>query len=451
WIKERLQAIGVKSINNVVDITNFILHELGQPLHAFDADKVKGREIIVQTKPAGTEFLALDSTVYKLHAEDLMICDGNGDPMCIGGVYGGLNSGVTDMTTSIFLESAHFNAGWVRRTSMRHNLRTEAAKRFEKGSDPNLTLKALARATDLLAQYADGIVASQVFDEYPNPIHPARVNLSLSTIIEKTGVPFTMERIEFILEALGIAYEKDGKGNWTVSIPTNKPDVTRDVDVIEEILRIHGFHNVALPSKMHTSVAIEAKDNPHRYRRLIGQYLADHGFLECMNMSLTQPGYYKHLLWTDPDQWVTIHNTSNESLNLLRPDMIIPTLEMIQRNVNRKQEDLRFFEFGKTYSHQNGNPEEVEHLVISMTGKENAASWLNPTPRSVDYFSIKEMVSSLLRRFGVQYANVSPIENQNGLSFGVEYFEGEVSIVRMGVVDPELASRFDLRQPVYVA
>jgi len=451
WMQQRLQAIGVKSINNVVDITNFVLHEMGQPLHAFDAEKIKGQEIIVQTKQAGTEFLALDNQVYKLHAEDLMICDGDGAPMCIGGVYGGLNSGVSDSTTSIFLEAAHFNAGSVRRSSMRHNLRTEAAKRFEKGSDPNITMKALARAVDLLSQYAGGQVASLLFDIYPSPISPAQVTLSLATLNEKTGVQFSINRVEKILDALQMKFQKGSDNQWEISVPTNKPDVTRDVDVIEEILRIHGFINVALPQKMHTSVAIEAKDNPHRYRTIIGNFLAANGYLECMNMSLTSPAYYKDIAWTDSKNWVTIHNTSNESLNLMRPEMIIPTLETIRRNVSRKQDNLKLFEFGKSYGQRKDQPFENEHLILAVTGKQNAASWLSPSPRVLDYFSLKEMVLALFQRLGVRYNRIENVSDKEGYAFGLDYFEGDVHLVRMGCVDAGLTTSFDIRQPVFIA
>lgn len=451
WIQQRLQAIGIKTINNVVDITNFILHEMGQPLHAFDADQIHGKEIIVETKRSGTPFLALDNQVYQLHEEDLMICDGAGSPMCIGGVYGGLNSGVKDTTTSIFLEAAHFNAGWVRRTSMRHNLRTEAARRFEKGSDPNITTQALARAADLMMQYAGAVVASDVYDIYPNPISPAQVQLNLVTLNEKTGVRFNPLQVEKLLDALRMEYEKKGNDAWIVAVPTNKADVLREVDVIEELLRIYGFINVELPQKMHTSVAIEARDNPHKFRRLLGQFLASNGFLECMNMSLTQPGYYKGIEWTDSRQWVTIHNTSNESLNLLRPEMIIPTLETIRRNVNRKQEDLRLFEFGKSYLQKKELPEEEEHLVIAMTGNQSPASWLNGSPKQVDYFSLKAAVLSLFQRLGIHPDRVEPLSPDQGFEFGVEYYQGEVRIGRMGCVSMSVADRFDIRQPVYLA
>jgi len=451
WMKTRLQAIGVKSINNVVDITNFVLHEIGQPLHAFDADKIEGHEIIVETKPAGTPFLALDSQSYTLHADDLMICDGDGYPMCIGGVYGGLNSGVSENTKTIFLEAAHFNAGSVRRSSMRHNLRTEAARRFEKGSDPNITLRALARAIDLISSLAGGTVASEVFDIYPQPVLPVRVNLTLKTLSEKTGVAFTSSQVEKVLEALNMPYESKDGSAWSVSVPTNKADVLREIDVIEEILRVFGFSNVPLPSRMHTSIAIEPRYNAHKLRRLIGHFLASKGFLETMNMSLTQPAYYKGIDWTDSRHWVTIHNTSNESLNLLRPEMIIPTLETVKRNVNRKQEDLRLFEFGKSYRQENELPQESEHLVITMTGQVEPSSWQTGGGRRVDFFSIKAVVHSLLLRLGIKNWNVESFTNSSGMEFGLNYSVGNHAFLRFGKISGELSSRFDVRQEVYAA
>lgn len=451
WIKQRLQAIGVKSINNIVDITNFILHEMGQPLHAFDADKITGQEIIVDTKPAGTPFLALDNHSYTLHAEDLMICDGQGTPMCIGGVYGGLHSGVSEGTTTIFLESAHFNAGSVRRSSMRHNLRTEAARRFEKGSDPNITLKALARAVDLISSLAGGKVASEVFDLYPQPVLPAKISLTLKTLSAKTGVDFQAAQVEKVLDALQMPFEKkDGQG-WTVAVPTNKADVLREIDVIEEVLRVYGFANVPLPSRMHTSIAIEPRYNPHKLRRLIGNFLASKGFLEAMNMSLTQPAYYNNIAWTDSRQWVTIHNTSNESLNLLRPEMLIPTLETVKRNVNRKQEDLRLFEFGKSYGQARELPHETEHLVVTMTGQQHPSGWQTGTAREIDFFSIKALIHSLLLRLGIKSWQTGSLVDAYGLAYGFSYSVGPVQFLRFGKVSGELCNRFDIRQDVFFA
>lgn len=451
WIRTRLQAIGVKSINNVVDITNFVLHEMGQPLHAFDADKIDGSEIIVQTLPAKTPFLALDGLTYKLHEEDLMICDSKGSPMCIGGVYGGLNSGVTESTNTIFLEAAHFNAGAVRRTSMRHNLRTDAAKRFEKGSDPNVTIKALSRAVDLIAAYADGIVSSEVFDLYPVVIEPKTISLSLETLNQKTGIEFKPDQLEKVLEALNMPFKALDNGQWEVDVPTNKSDVLREIDVIEEVLRVYGFANVPLPSRMYTSIAIEPRDAPHQIRRLIGQFLAANGFLEAMNMSLTQPTYYEGIEWSDSSQWATIHNTSNESQNLLRPEMLIPTMETVKRNVHRQQDNLRLFEFGKSYRQEQEIPKETEHLVITMTGQESPSSWITGAGRQMDIFSLKAMVHTLLHRLGVKKWKSQTFTDDKGFDFGLTYQVGPLSFVRFGKIGNQLCNKFDVAQEVFVA
>ncbi len=451
WMQQRLQSIGVKTINNVVDITNFILHEMGQPLHAFDADKISGKEIIVETKSSGTPFLALDGQTYSLYHEDLMICDGQGNPMCIGGVYGGLSSGVTNDTKTIFLEAAHFNAGWVRRTSMRHNLRTEAARRFEKGSDPNITVKALARASQLLTELAGGKISSAIYDIYPSPIQPAQVTLHFATLNAKTGVSFKAEEIMKIVRALNMEVIEKGDHKIVLSIPTNKADVTREIDVIEEILRIYGFTNVPLPGKMNTSVAIESKFAPHKMRRTIGQLLAFRGFLEMMNMSLTQPSYYRTVENADRNDWVTIHNTSNESLNLMRPEMIIPTLETVMRNVNRQQDNLRLFEFGNSYKNNNGTPSETEHLVMTMTGKQTSDHWMIGNGKPVDFYSLKTEVNALLIRLGIVDLTSSVFEKRDGFEFGLELKSGITLIGRIGRIAKSLLDQFDITQPVYLA
>ena len=451
WIQKRLQSIGIKTINNIVDITNFVLHEMGQPLHAFDADKITGGGIIVETKPSGTTFLALDGQNYNLYHEDLMICDASGNPMCIAGVYGGLNSGVSESTKTIFLESAHFTAGWVRRTSMRHNLRTEAARRFEKGSDPNITLKALGRACDLISKYGGGVAASEIVDVYPVPIYPVEVGLQFARLNSITGLSMSSSEVIRILQALNMSIVEAGDHKLTISVPTNKADVLREIDVIEEILRIYGFSNVPLPGKMQTTVAIESRFAPHRIRRLIGQYLASRGFLEAMNMSLTQPAYYKTYTQDDRDQWITIHNTSNESLNLMRPEMMMPMLETVKRNINRKQSNIRLFEFGKSYRHVEEEPSETEHLVIVMSGHQHADHWQSGNAKPVDFFTLKSEVEALLHRLGIHQWHAKDIEQTTSFDFGLEYKSGALSIVSFGAVSKSRLDQFDIDQALWMA
>lgn len=451
WMQKRLQSIGVKTINNIVDITNFVLHEMGQPLHAFDAEKINGSKVIVETKPAGTPFLALDGESYTLYQEDLMICDGNGNPMCIAGVYGGLNSGVTASTKTIFLESAHFNAGWVRRTSMRHNLRTEAARRFEKGSDPNITLKALFRACDLISQIAGGTIVSQVVDVYPQPILPARVTLRPSRLNAITGIHFQEERVLKILNALKMEIVSKDPDRIVVEVPTNKADVLREIDVIEEILRIYGFSKVPHPGKMQTSVVVESRHALHRMRRLVGQFLAARGFLEAMNMSLTHPSYYKLDGSAGRKEWISIHNTSNESLNLLRPEMIAPTLETVARNLNRRQEDIRMFEFGNTYRQENGVPTETEHLVLTLTGKRQADHWHGGSGVMIDFFLLKSESEALLQRLGVEDFHAKPFESRSPFGYGLQYMIGGTELGSIGSVSDEWLDAFNISQPVFIA
>lgn len=451
WMQKRLQSIGIRTINNIVDITNFVLHEMGQPLHAFDADKISGNEIKVEAKPSGTPFLALDGQTYPLYHEDLIICDANGDPMCIGGVYGGLNSGVTESTKTIFLESAHFNAGWVRRTSMRHNLRTEAARRFEKGSDPAITVKALARAADLIAQFANGRIASEIFDVYPDPIKAAQVTLNFAHLNSITGISFSATDVYKILDALHMEIVEKHDHKVILNVPTNKADVLREIDVIEEILRIYGFSNVPLPGKMNTSVAITARLSPHHMRKLLGQFLSSRGFLEAMNMSLTQPAFYKSVDSFDREEWVTIHNTSNESLNLMRPEMIMPVLETVKRNINRKQSNLRIFESGKAYRQSGSLPGEYEHLILCMTGQINPDHWQSKVSRNIDFFTLKSEVEALLHRSGVQNWHIKNIGQAEEFGYGIEYKSQTTSIGRVGSVSEKWLSQFDIRQSVFIA
>lgn len=451
WIKTRLQAIGVKSINNIVDITNFVLHEMGQPLHAFDAANIQQNTVIIKSLPEGTPFRTLDGSEIKLSGEDLMICDGNENPLCMGGVYGGLNSGVTQNTTRVFLEAAYFDAVSIRKSSFRHNLRTEAAKRFEKGGDPLIVLKALNRAVDLILTIAGGKVASQIFDEYPVPVTPRIVKVSLNSVRNKTGVPFTTKEITLLFESLRMPFEVISDNEWSVAIPTNKPDVTREVDVIEELLRVYGFDRIPAPEARPAAIAVESKFAPHRIRKIIGQHLASSGYVEAMNLSLTQPGYYDKVKVADPATFITIHNTSNESLNLMRPEMIIPTLDTVRRNVFRKQEDLRMFEFGKAYTQKDGSPSEKEYLVIAQTGKPFHENWITGNPSSADYFSLKGVVENLLLRIGVRGGNWMPFGNEPAFDFGTYYQLGDLTLATIGRIAGKLLNTFSLKQDVYVA
>ncbi|MBC7775898.1 MAG: phenylalanine--tRNA ligase subunit beta, partial [Phycisphaerae bacterium] len=373
WLKNRLLAVGQRPINNVVDVTNYVRIELGQPLHAFDLEKIKGDKILVKTLPEGSTFKTLDEVDRKLLAEDLMICDGESTPMCIGGVFGGHASGVSNATTAIFLESAFFNPKWIRRSMLRHGLRTDAAWSFEKGVDPNGCVRALERAVALILELADGEIASGLVDHYPNPVVPARVACAFDRINALIGENLSKERIKKILSALEIGIENETAAGFTAIVPTNKPDVTREADIVEEILRVHGLDAVPIPTQIRSSMEIQARPNPDAVRNFAADFLAANGFNECMGLALSNSAYYlgdSAALPFEKEQLVFIHNSANQGLDCLRPSMLFSGLEAIQRNQNRQNADLRLFEFGKTYQRSSSF---APSSVKTLAGKEATA------------------------------------------------------------------------------
>jgi phenylalanyl-tRNA synthetase beta chain len=452
WLKARLNAVGVRPINNVVDITNFVLHELGQPLHAFDLDEVKGKKIIVETLPAKTKFHSLDEVERELHEEDLMICDGEGSPMCIGGVFGGITSGVKDSTTTIFLESAHFDPEFIRRTSMRHNLRTDAAKVYEKGSDPNITVFALKRAVLLLEELAGGVVSSEIIDIYPEVKAPARIKVRYQRVNELIGVDIPADKVHGILEAMGMAILENDDKAFTVEVPTNKSDVLREVDMIEEILRIYGFNNVPIPSKVTTSMAIAPSPSPSEIRNKIGDLLAAQGFNEMMALSLSESRYYQTEETLVPaEELVYINNTSNVHLDIMRPHMVYSGLEAILRNQNRQESDLRLFEFGRTYRKEDEGFEEINRLTLFMTGRRQAESWLADDQAMVSYYGLKAYVDSILTRLGVQGFQQEEVSEKGVIVYGTRYFRGPKELVRFGRLQGSLLKGMDIKGEVFYA
>ncbi|MCB0643649.1 MAG: phenylalanine--tRNA ligase subunit beta, partial [Phaeodactylibacter sp.] len=389
WLKQRLQAVGVRPINNVVDITNYVLHEFGQPLHAFDLDQVTGQEIIVKTLPSKTKFQSLDEIERELSDEDLMICNGQSEGMCIGGVFGGLKSGVTDGTTAIFLESAHFNPGWIRRTSMRHNLRTDAAKVFEKGSDPEVVIPALKRAAALMVELAGGEIASGITDIYPNPIEPKQIQVAYEYVQRLIGIAIPEAEIRAILEAMHMDIVQSDPKTFTVAVPTNKFDVLRPADVVEEILRIYGLNKVPIPAQIRTSVNVAPHPSPRKVRDTIGDALNGMGFSEIMAVSLTESRYFRDVLPLDATSLVYINNTSTVQLDVMRPTMLFSGLEAIVHNQNRQQADLRLFEFGRTYLTVEDGHKETQHLSLFLTGKLQSESWLTEAQPDADYYALK--------------------------------------------------------------
>ncbi len=450
WLKNRLNAIGVRPINNIVDITNFVLHEFGQPLHAFDQDKIKGRKIVVKTLPENTPFLSLDEVERKLSAEDLMICDGESNGMCIGGVFGGISSGVTDQTENIFLESAHFNARWIRRSSTRHLLRTDAAMCFEKGSDPNVSVLALKRAALLIQELAGGTIASEIVDIYPNKVEPNEVEVSYKNVSRLIGVDIPAEEVHAILEAMEMEIVSKNDSHFTVAVPTNKVDVTREADVIEEILRIYGFDRVPVSDQIRSAVIISDKPDRQDMRNEAAALLSARGYNEIMALSLTQSKYFEEVYPIPNEQLVFVNNTSNIHLDVMRPHMMIGGLEAVLHNQNRQNADLKLYEYGKTYIKAGDDFKEQEHLSIWLSGQQYAENWLNTEKKEVNYYSIKLMVNQLLQRFGLTKLQQTALKD-GIFTYGMRLHRGEQTIVEFGKLKSTILKKIGIKKDVYYA
>ncbi|MEM9023516.1 MAG: phenylalanine--tRNA ligase subunit beta, partial [Bacteroidota bacterium] len=401
WLQQRLTAIGLKPINNVVDVTNFVLHEFGQPLHAFDADQIVGDKVIVRKLPQDTAFVTLDEVERKLADQDLMICNAEGG-MCIAGVFGGLRSGVTDQTTAIFLESAYFNPVSVRKTAKRHGLNTDASFRFERGVDPANTVLALQRAAQLILETAGGTIASPVIDHYPQPVKDFQVTFRYAQCDRLAGQVIERETIRKILEALEITITSASDTALELRVPAFKVDVQREVDVIEEVLRIYGFNRIALPDKLHTSVSHRAQPDGERLLAITSEYLAANGFREILANSLTRSAYYRESALVAEETLVELSNPLSSELDVLRPAMVFSGLEAIAYNRNRKQEDLRFFELGATY-HRTGSEgyREERCLSLYLTGRQQPEHW-RTKDAATDFFHLRGFVDGLLERLGVR-------------------------------------------------
>ncbi len=450
WLKTRLLSIGVRPISNVVDITNFVLHELGQPLHAFDADQIKGKKIIVKNLPAGTKFQSLDEVERKLIATDLMICDGESNGMCIAGVFGGIKSGVTDGTTNIFLEAAHFNAKTTRRTSFHHDLRTDAAKVFEKGSDPNITVYALKRAAQLIKELAGGQIASEIVDIYPTEIKRAEIKVAYRNVERLIGVSIPKTEIRAILESMEMEILEDGEESFVVAVPTNKADVTREADLIEEILRIYGFNKVPIPTQVKNSVVATKRPSPQELRNTLGDYLSANGFNEMMAVSLSKSSYSKEILPVPEEELVYVNNTSNVTLDVMRPTMLFSGLEAILHNQNRRSADLKLFESGKTYKKTADGFKESQHLSLFLTGQKASESWHNTKQAATDFYTLKAYVNNVLARLGVTGFQEDSLKDDI-FAVGYKYFRGQQVVAKFGKVQKKIAKAMGIKSDVYYA
>ena len=447
WLKNRLLSIGINPINNIVDITNYVLHETGQPLHAFDANKIDGNTIIVKTAKSKSKFITLDESERELSVEDLMICNEN-EPMCIAGVFGGLKSGVNENTTTIFLESAYFNPISIRKTAKRHILSTDASFRYERGCDPNITVYALKRAAILIKEICNGKITSDIIDFYPKPIENVNVNFSFDSLNKIAGEKINKDLVKKILKNLEINIIEDSADSLILSIPTYRVDVTREIDVIEEVLRIYGFNTIALPDKLSTSITISNSIDSYKLKKVLSNLLASNGFNEIMNNSLTKSSYNKFIEEFKDENNVNILNPLSSDLNIMRRTLLFSALESVEYNNNRKNSNLKFFEFGKSYQIFD-KYEENQHLYLTITGNKYEENW-NVKNEKVDFFFIKEMVHTILSRLGLNKYKVKEV-NTNGLSRGLMYSVKKKPLVYFGNVDSNILKSYKIRNSVFIA
>ncbi len=452
WLKKLLRAIGVKPINNVVDITNFVLNEMGQPLHAFDANKIEGKKVVVRTLDEGQPFVTLDGVSRKLSKEDLMICNATSEGLCIAGVYGGMGSGVTESTTNIFLESACFQARSIRKTSTRHNLRTDAAKIYEKGSDPNITVFAIKRAAALIKELAGGAISNQMVDVYPKEVKPAEVRLYYNNVNKLIGTDIDEDDIHTILQAMEMEITPLDNESILVKVPTNKSDVLREVDLIEEIIRIYGLNRVPVPAQIRSTISYTEKPDKHKTKEIIGDFLASSGYNEMMGLSLIESKYYAGQDIVDEKEFIFINNTSNIYLDIMRPDMLISGLVSVAYNLNRQQNNLSVFEFGKTYRKSSkGGYIEREMITIFLTGKRQEESWLTDGKADKTFYDIKYSVTSVLQRAGITGYQTEEVEDQTRFAYGLKVIKDQMVIAELGEVKKSVCQKTAIKSTVFFA
>ncbi|MHA7863106.1 phenylalanine--tRNA ligase subunit beta [Flagellimonas marinaquae] len=443
WLKNRLKAIGLAPINNVVDVTNYVLHELGQPLHAFDASKIKGNKVEVKTLPSGTKFTTLDEVERELHEDDLMICDAE-KPMCIAGVFGGIHSGVTEHTTSIFLESAYFDPVSIRKTAKRHGLNTDASFRFERGIDINLTKYALKRAALLIREIAGGYITSEIVDLFPKKPQERQVFLTFNKINSLIGQEIPRDTIKSILSSLEIRINNVTESGLGLTIPMYRVDVTREVDVIEEILRVYGYNNIDFKEKLNASIAKTSRFENYRIQDIVGNLLASKGFYEIMTNSLVA-----NTMSSEEDGAVQMLNPLSSDLSVLRTSMLHSGLQTVSYNHNRQKTDLKLFEFGKTYHKVDGAYQENQHLAIFVSGDRTQSSWAVAAKKS-EFFYLKGIVENVFERLGIRDLDTQPLSNP-GYSEGISYTKNDTVLVSLGLVSKAALKQFDIKQEVFYA
>lgn len=456
WLQRRLLSIGMNPKNNVVDITNFVLHETGQPLHAFDAGKIKGGRIVVRTCAEGEPFVTLDGVERKLSASDLMICNAE-EPMCIAGVFGGLDAGVTDSTTEIFIESAYFNPVWVRKTARRHGLNTDSSFRFERGIDPDMTPYALRRVALLVRELAGGEISSPVTDIYPVRIEPFRFEVSYERVRRLIGKAIPDQTIRQIILALDVAIEKEQDGTLVVAVPPYRVDVQREADLIEDILRIYGYNNIEIPEHVNSTLSYAPHPDRDKLVSLLSDMLSANGFNEIMSNSLTKASYYEGLSSYPIERCVRILNPLSNDLSVMRQTLLFNAMEAVELNTNHRNGDLKLYEYGNCYFYDGSKAAEgglapySERATVSMTvtGNDRAASW-NVRSQPAGFFALRAAAEKLLRRFGLNLddAVTEPFESDLYAEAVACRFGGK-RLLEMGVVSKKVRSLFDLKSDVY--
>ncbi len=456
WLQNALRAIGINPKNNVVDVTNYVLHELCQPLHSFDADKIEGNEVVVRTCAEGTKFRTLDGVERTLSANDLMICDAE-KPMCIAGVFGGEHSGVSDQTTNVFLESAYFNPVWVRKTAKRHALSTDASFRFERGIDPNITIYALKRAAMLIKELAGGEITSEITDICPAPVAPFKIDITYNYINNLIGKEIGNEAIKEILKDLEIAITAESEEGLSVEVPAYRVDVQRPADLVEEILRIYGYNNVEIPTHVNSTLSYEPKPNKDKLRNMVSDMLSAQGFAEVMNNSLTKSSYYEQSEAFPASSCVKIMNPLSADLGVMRQTLLYGLLEVIELNVNRKVQNLKIYEFGNTYTYNAERKEdgglapynESYRLAVAVAGNHTSQSW-NSKGEATDFFRLKAVAEKILRRFGMDIYTLrsEPLSNEI-FAEGLVLKAGNKELALIGTVSSKVRKTFDLKGDVY--
>ena len=459
WMQKELRAAGINPKNNLVDITNYVLFELGQPLHAFDADKIEGRKVVVKNCAEGTPFVTLDGVERKLSKEDLMICSAE-RPMCIGGVFGGLDSGISDTTTNVFLESAYFNPVSIRRSAKRHGLSTDSSFRFERGIDPNIQVYALKRAALMMRELAGGKISSEIIDLNPTPASDFVFDVNLDRVNSLIGKAIPESTVRTILDALEVKIVKEEARTLTVAVPPYRVDVQREADLVEDILRIYGYNNVEIPQAVHSTLSYAPRPDKNKLINIAADHLAATGYTEIMSNSLTKAAYYEGLTSYKAEECVKIMNPLSADLNVMRQTLLFNALEAVALNINHRTLDLRLFEMGNCYRfhpevEQGENPlarySESYRIGIAVTGQDATPSW-NVKAAKSSFYTLRSTVEKLLRRFGIDIYTLRSESSQSDLySDAIAYTQGPKTVVEMGIVSPAVLAKFDIKQAVYYA